>query len=180
MHEKTILIRLLEKADDRNLFHSGDIELDRFFQRYAGQNQFRHYIGTNYIALLEERIVGFVTVANSELASEKISVAMKKRLSDYPVPVLRIARIAVDKNFQGLGIGKKLLAEMFRLALKMKQQAGCVGVVVDAKPDAVSFYQALGFAFLDIVGGELGDRPQTIPMFISLKLIEKADGVLRK
>ncbi len=39
-------IRPLREADDRTTFHSGEPDLDRFFVKYAGQNQFRHHIGT--------------------------------------------------------------------------------------------------------------------------------------
>ncbi len=40
-----VRVRALARSDDRSGFACGDIELDRFFQRYAGQNQFRHHIG---------------------------------------------------------------------------------------------------------------------------------------
>jgi hypothetical protein len=40
-----IEIRALREGDDRSQFQSGDTDLDRFFQKFAGQNQFRHYIG---------------------------------------------------------------------------------------------------------------------------------------
>lgn len=46
------------KRDD---FHYGDVELDRFFQKFAGQNQFRLHIGTTYVAVIGSKIVGFVT-----------------------------------------------------------------------------------------------------------------------
>ncbi|MES9879568.1 MAG: hypothetical protein ABW185_01650 [Sedimenticola sp.] len=49
--EEEIRIRRLESNGDRSGFRSGNIELDRFFQRYAGQNQFRHHIGTTYVAI---------------------------------------------------------------------------------------------------------------------------------
>ena len=39
------------QTDDRTRFRSGDADLDRFFQAYAGQNQFRHHIGTTYVAV---------------------------------------------------------------------------------------------------------------------------------
>jgi hypothetical protein len=41
-----VQIRLLRADDDRTGFRSGSIELDRFIQRYAGQNQFRPHLGT--------------------------------------------------------------------------------------------------------------------------------------
>jgi len=48
----------------------------------------------------------------------------------------------------------------------MADNMGCVGVVVDAKPDAVAFYDRLGFVPLEVVAGEIGDRPQPLPMFL--------------
>jgi hypothetical protein len=41
-----VLRRPLAPSDDRAIFRSGDADLDRFFHRYAGQNQFRHHLGT--------------------------------------------------------------------------------------------------------------------------------------
>ena len=40
-------IRILRPSDNRSVFQSGDEALDRFLHRYAGQNQFRHYLGVN-------------------------------------------------------------------------------------------------------------------------------------
>lgn len=40
--------------------------------------------------------------------------------------------------------------------------------MVDAKPKAVAFYERLGLVPLEVVGGELGDQPQSLPMFIEL------------
>jgi Uma2 family endonuclease len=51
--------------------------------------------------------------------------------------VLRLARLAVDESPRGHGVGSALLRHVFILALKMSEEYGCVGVLVDAKPDAV-------------------------------------------
>ena len=164
-----VTIRRLEPDDDRTNFQSGNIELDRFFARYAGQNQFRHHIGTTYVAIDEQgAIVGFATVAASELIAARLSDSKRKRLPAYPLPVLRLARLAVDRRVQGQGIASALLRSVFDLAQRMAIDMGCVGVVVDAKPDAIGFYKALGFIALDLVVGELGDRPQPLAMFLEL------------
>lgn len=174
MSELDFEFRLLQADDDRTQFCSGNIELDRFFQRYAGQNQFRHYIGSSYILHSKQQIAGFVTVSAGEMCAENLSDDLKKRLPDYPLPVLRIARLAVDKRFQGLGLGKKLLGLSFKLALTMKAEYGCIGIVVDAKAESVEFYKKLGFVSLQTLSGELGDRPQPEVLFLSIKSIEKA------
>lgn len=168
-----VQIRRLESTDDRSRFCCGDIELDRFFQLFAGQNQFRHYIGTSYIAECTDQIAGFVTVSNGEIMAEKLAASLRKRLPDYPLPILRIARLAVDQRFQGHGIGKLLLKAMLELALQQRDQAGCIGVVVDSKPAAVPFYTGLGFTPLETVSGELGSRPEPLPMFLPIRVIAK-------
>lgn len=173
MTDKAVSIRLLHKDDDRTRFRSGNIELDRFFQRYAAQNQFRHYIGTTYVAEIDGEITGFVTVSSGEITAERLTAATKKRLPAYPLPMLRISRLAVDERCQGLGLGKTLLRTALQLAVDMRDRTGCTGVVVDAKPEAIHFYENLGFVQLESVAGELNDRPQPIPMFLSMRLFEK-------
>jgi GNAT superfamily N-acetyltransferase len=172
-----ITIRVLGPKDDRTKFRSGNIDLDRFFARYAGQNQFRHHIGTTYVAVDDSgNIVGFATVAASELTTAMLPESRRKRLPAYPLPVLRLARLAVDENHQGHGFAHALLRTVFMLAQKMATDVGCLGVVVDAKPDAVGFYERFGFIALEVMGGQLGDRPEPLPMFLELDAIPKPSG----
>lgn len=162
-------VRRLEADDDRTKFRSGNVELDRFFLRYAGQNQFRHHIGTTYVAVDDDRaIAGFATLTASELSTSLIPAAKRKRLPQYPVPVLRLARLAVDEKARGRGVGSALLRFVFVLAHRMAADFGCVGVVVDAKPEAVAFYEKLGFVALAVGAGQLGDRPEPLPMFLEI------------
>ena len=171
-----IRVRRLESRDDRSGFRSGNIDLDRFFQRYAGQNQFRHHIGTTYVAVKGDQIVGFTTVSSGELAAEAVTKTIRRRLPAYPAPILRLARLAVDERFQGHGIGRFLLRSMLELALEMRDRVGCVGVVVDAKADAIEFYNALGFTPVPLVSGALGDRPEPVAMFLPIRQIAAAAG----
>jgi len=48
---------------------------------------------------------------------------------------------------------------------------GCIGVVVDAKPQAITFYQRYGFTEMDVVQGKLEDRPEPMPMFLAIGAI---------
>lgn len=164
-----ITVRRLEPKDDRTRLRSGNIELDRFFARYAGQNQFRHHIGTTYVAIDDsEEVVGFATVAASELTTATLPESKRKRLPAYPVPVLRLARLAVDERRQRRGVAHSLLRTVLLLARKMATDMGCLGVVVDAKPEAIAFYEKLGFVALEPLAGQLGDRPEPLPMFLEL------------
>jgi GNAT superfamily N-acetyltransferase len=100
-----------------------------------------------------------------------LPAAQRKKFPGYPLPVLRLARLAVDRRAQGQGVGRQLLNAMLALAQQLAQSVGCIRLVVDAKPDAVSFYESLGFAELEATVGQLGDRPEPLPMFLSLAAV---------
>ena len=162
----TVDIRALQRSDDRQAFCSGDEALDLFFHRYAGQNQFRHHIGVTYVAVEGERILGFVTVSPGSLDADDLPSGRQAPL--YPVPVLRLARLAVDASARGRGLGKALLRFTLELAEQMMQELGCVGVVVDAKSGAEEFYRRYGFEPLDVVEGATAQRPGPTAMFLAL------------
>jgi len=167
-----IEVRPLQPDDKRSGFRCGNPDLDRFFHRYAGQNQFRHHIGTTWIAVDEGRILGFVTLAAAQIEIEDLPAGRRRKLPDYPLPVLRLARLAVDEHARGKGVGKRLMRLVFEQALEISRRYGCVGVVVDAKPEAVAYYQKLGFFFMnEILEGQLNDRPQPHPMLLPLSAI---------
>lgn len=168
-----LVIRPLEPGDDRSAFRSGDIDLDRFFQRYAGQNQFRHHIGTTWVAVHDARILGFATVSAAHLEVGELPEALRRKLPAYPLPVLRLARLAVAEEARSLGVGRALLRAVFTLAWRMADDFGCVGVVVDAKRGAVEFYERLGLRALTHARGALGDRPEPTAMFLELGAISR-------
>src|SRR5712691_4564774 len=122
-------IRALRESDDRSLFRSGDPDLDRFLQKYAGQNQFRHHIGTTYVAAEEGRILGYATVAPGHIEVEDLPASSRKRLPRYPLSILRLGRLAVDASVQGQGLGKQLLSFLLNLATRLADDFGCVGVL---------------------------------------------------
>jgi len=162
----TVEIRALAQTDRRDEFHSGDEALDLYFHRYAGQNQFRHHIGVTYVAVEESGILGFVTVCPASLDAEELPSGRK--LPPFPVPVLRIARLAVSASFQGRGVGKALLRFSVELAEHMRDEIGCVGLVVDAKPEAANFYSRFGFTSRETLQGGGAGFLRTTPMYISL------------
>lgn len=166
-------VRLLRTDDNHLAFSSGDAELDRFFHKFAAQNQFQLHIGTTYVAVHEGKILGFVTLSATSITIEQLPKSARKRLPRYPLPALRLARLAVARTSQGQGIGKHLLRATFRIAHEMSDRTGCVGVVVDAKPNAVSYYEQFGFEPFEVISGELGDRPSPLPMFLPLGSIPK-------
>lgn len=135
--------RPLRKEDDRSRFSCGNADLDTFFRRFAGQNQFRHQIGVTYVLTDDDGIAAFVTVAAHSL---RLPEGQRGSLPDYQLPVLLIARLGVDAARAGQGLGKRLLRECCALAVEQSERFGCVGLATDAKAEAVEFYQRFGFA----------------------------------
>lgn len=168
-------IRPLRESDDRSIFRSGDADLDRFLHKFAGQNQFRHHIGTTYVAADGSRIVGYTTVAPGHIEIDGLPASLRKNLPSYPLPILRLARLAVDQSVQGQGVGQEILRFVFRLAVRMANDFGCLGIVVDAKAEAVGYYRRFGFFPLEVVEGHSESRPMPVAMFLPLRDVEEAE-----
>ena len=167
-------IRPLRPEDDRSAFSCGQPDLDRFFHHYAGQNQFKLHLAVTYVAVAADRLLGFSTVTVGSLERSSLpSERMRRRLPAYPLPILRLARLGVDRNAQGLGVGSALLRHVLALALDQRDSLGRVGVVTDAKPEAIPFYERYGFEPLEGVreGALHGDSKS---MFLPLSAVEEA------
>lgn len=123
------------------------------------------------MAVEKKKIIGFVTLAAAELEIAGLPISRRKGLPSYPLPALRIARLAVDERAQGRGVGAELLKHALIIARRTAEAVGCIGVVVDAKPDAVTFYERYGFEPTVTVSGGLGDRPEPTVLFLPMSLI---------
>lgn len=162
----TVEIRALRPDDEREGFSSGNEHLDTFFRRYAGQNQFRHHIGVTYVAVDGAAILGFATISPATLDAEDLPNG--KRMPPYPLPVLRLARLAVATGAQGLGVGRALLRFIIELAERQRDDVGCVGVLVDAKPESVAFYLPYGFVVVTADSGVVLTSPRPISLYLPL------------
>ncbi|MDP2431345.1 MAG: GNAT family N-acetyltransferase [Pseudomonadota bacterium] len=140
-----VRIELLNARHCRDGFDCGEPALNDFLLRQAGQQQRRGF-GKTYVAVSEvgASVLGFVTVSAGQVATNKLPAHLK--LPRYPVPMLRIGRLAVSRTHQGQGIGQDLLAFALNLALEFSHRVGLYAVVVDAKNEkAGAFYAGLGF-----------------------------------
>lgn len=168
----TLEIRPLAACDNTDGFCSGEEGLDRYLRRHALENQEGLFLGVTYILARAdcERIIGFVTVTASSVEPGTLPsvVSGKPR---YALPVLRLARLGVDVREQQKGYGRMLVQYVFAIALAQSARVGCVGVVVDAKPEAVGFYEHLKFQAMQALTGDAGSRPLPVPMFISIARI---------
>jgi predicted N-acetyltransferase YhbS len=161
-----MIIEKLNKYHNKDNFDCGNIFLNEFLKKYAYQNQSRYLIGVTYVAHINNKIIGYITLTASSI--KKISINKKKPYED--LPVLRIGRLAVDKNHQNKGIGKKLLKFAFNKALELKENFGCIGIVVDAKEEAISFYEKFGFIKINTI-----EKHLTTSMFLSIKVLKETN-----
>lgn len=119
--------------------------LNKFLSRYALRND-ELGIGKTFVALNENnQIAGYFTLATAQVAYQEIPDDFRGKLPKYPIPALRIARLAVNKDLKGKGIGKWLLAQAFIKAIHVADVTGLYFIIVDAKETSKSFYEHYGF-----------------------------------
>lgn len=168
-------IRTLERSDVRAGFSCGDPSLEAFLERYAWQDQTRHHLGVTYVAVDDRtrRVVGYFTLAGASITPDALPGAVP--VGGYPeVPVLRIGRLAVDTRVQSAGVGSELLRAALLIAVEQAGRVGCVGVLVDARAEAVGFYERFGFERISVVVGRAPERPRPVTMFLSVRRITQA------
>ena len=146
---KPVVARL--SADDLpyfTAFSCGDDDLDDFLRSDAWRLQ-QQRVATSYLAFSADgrEVLGYVTILADGI---NLQTRERKKLGlasqDHPVvPALKVARLAVAKQAQGLGVGVLLISTAFSAARRLANEAGCRVLVVDAYPAAVPFYEKLGF-----------------------------------
>ena len=140
-----VSIELLAAHHQRGVFDCGEPALNEFLQRQAGQLG-RKGFGKTYVALAPNGldVMGFVTLSAGQTQTTSLPAHLK--LPRYPVPILRLGRLAVDRQAQGEGVGRQLVAFALQLALDFSRNVGLHAVVVDAKNHkAKAYYETLGF-----------------------------------
>lgn len=113
--------------------------------RYAWMNQ-QAGAAQTYVGLAGEDMVGYYTLAVGQVSREEAPDRIVKGLARYPVPVMLLARLAVDRRWQGQGVGKALLKDAMQRTLQAADIAGIRAFVVHAKDaEAASFYPKFDF-----------------------------------
>jgi GNAT superfamily N-acetyltransferase len=136
---------LLTKDHDRNSFDCGVPVLNNYLKKYALQNQKKHSART-YVATRGKRIVGYYSLAYGSVSLEEAPQSVKSGLPRHPVPVILLARLAVDSTEQGRGLGAALLKDALLRTIQAAAIAGLRAMLVHAKDDsAKGFYEQFGF-----------------------------------
>jgi GNAT superfamily N-acetyltransferase len=138
-------VALLEPVHDRSQFDCGVEPLNVFLKQYALQNQ-KKGIVRNYVTGRDNRIVAYYSLAYGSVAQKDAPAAITKGIGKYPVPVMDLARLAVDLGEKGQGLGKALLKDAVLRTLQAADIAGLKAIFVQAKDnEAKQFYEKHGF-----------------------------------
>lgn len=138
-------ITKLSAAHDLTSFDCGNEALNRFIVLYASQGQ-KAGISQTYVASTGSEIAGYHTLVVGQVAYDDAPDRLSKGLPRYPVPAIILARLAIDKSWQGKGLGAALVADAMRRVLQAADIAGVRAMVVHAKDEtAQNFYEHLGF-----------------------------------
>jgi len=126
-------------------FDCGREQLNRYLTRYAWQNQ-QAGAALTYVGLDGDIVVGYHTLTVGQVSHEEAPRRLDKGLARHPVPIMLLARIAVDRRWQGQGVGKALLRDALERTLQAADIAGIRAFAVHAKDDqARVFYEYFDF-----------------------------------
>lgn len=126
-------------------FECGEPQLDRFLIFYALQAQ-RSGASQTYVVLADERVIGYYTLVVSEVAHDQAPERLKKGMARHPIPLIVLARLAIQRDWQRRGIGAALLRDAMERTLVVAEVVGVRALAVQAKNDAAAqFYLHFDF-----------------------------------
>jgi GNAT superfamily N-acetyltransferase len=134
----------LQPSHDISNFDCGELELNDWLRRRALPNQ-QSGASSTYVVLDGTRVVGYYSLAAGSVAREAAPGRVRRNMPE-PVPVVVLGRLAIDKNFQGQGLGRALLRDAVLRTLQAANIIGIRAILVHALSDeAKRFYEACGF-----------------------------------
>jgi GNAT superfamily N-acetyltransferase len=138
--------RPLSEEDDRSRFDCGRDSLNGWFQRHAWQN---HAGGISRVSVLCEirtgSIVGYVTLSAAQIEREFLAKPQRRNKPD-PVPATLLGQLAIDRDYQGQGHARSLLAFALSAALRASREVGSFGVLTHPLDDEIrELYRRWGF-----------------------------------
>jgi GNAT superfamily N-acetyltransferase len=126
-------------------FECGEATLDEWLQRRALANQFSGASRTFVVADVDKRVCGYYAMAAGAVSHQMATPSVRRNMPD-PVPVMVLARLAIDRRAQGSKLGAALLQDAVKRAMVVSQNAGVRALLVHALHDrAKQFYEHYGF-----------------------------------
>ena len=158
----------LGPVHDRTSFDCGTEEMNRYLREQAGQNA-KQDVSRTYVAARRTdptTVGGYYTLTLRSVGFQ--ALPKEKRLPRYPIPLIHLGRLAVSIRFQGQGLGRRLLLDALRRALRTSEEVGGYAVEVYAlHAQAASFYVQYGFVPVD------DDDP--LHLYLTMKAIRNLD-----
>jgi GNAT superfamily N-acetyltransferase len=137
----------LDGGHDRTHFDCGVPALNHYLRKYALQNQ-KKGIVRNYVTTPASNkvVVAYYSLVFAAIDQKRLPAKVVKGLGKYDIPVMLLARLAVDHREQGQGLGKALLKDAILRTIQAAEIAGLKLMLVHAKDEtAVDFYRKHGF-----------------------------------
>lgn len=134
-------VRKLLATDQVDAFDCGQAALNQFLQRYALVNQQASSAQT-YVCCHENVVIGFYSLAVGSVVPEATPSRVMQGLAHHPVPVMILARLAVDKEHQRKGLGQALLKDALLRTAQAADIAGIRCLLVHTKDDAARQWYA--------------------------------------
>ena len=137
----------LHGGHDRTPFDCGASALNLYLRSYALQNQ-RLGIVRNYVTTRADStvVVAYYSLVYGAIDHKRLPAKLVKGLGKYDIPVMLLARLAVDHREQGRGLGRALLKDAILRTMQAAEIAGLKLMLVHAKDEpAAAFYRKHGF-----------------------------------
>lgn len=128
-------VRKLTSADLLDGFDCGQTALNQFLQRFALTNQKSNSAQT-YVCCQAGAVVGFYSLAVGSVEPSAAAPRVVKGIPQHPVPVMILARLAVDLRHPGVGMGQALLKDALKRTAQAADIAGIRALLVHAKDEA--------------------------------------------
>ena len=126
-------------------FSCGELSLDEWLKRRALTNQVSGASRTFVVADQNARVYGYYALAAGAVSHPMATGSVRRNMPD-PIPVMVLARLAVDHRVQGIKLGGALLQDAVNRALNVAQNMGIRALLVHALHErAKSFYEHYGF-----------------------------------
>ena len=138
-------VEKLRIEHDTEPFDCGKEELNRFLKRFAFANQ-RANSAQTYVTARRGVVAGYYSLAVGAAQYRLVPTRVAKELARHPIPIMILARLAVDRREHGRGIGKALLKDALMRTAQAADIAGIRALFVSAKDDdARAFYEHFNF-----------------------------------
>ena len=123
-------------------FDCGDAVINRWFQKHAMSNESLGFTRT-HVYLMEDKVLGFYTLSAGSVDVPPSELAAAS--APEPIPAILLGRLAVAKEFQGLGLGKRLLLDAYKRSASFGSEVAAAVVFLHPKPGTEKFYRTCGF-----------------------------------